>query len=227
MNHNERGNAFVYILIAVALFAALTFILARQEDSKEAGVLEGERAKLMANQLINSAGQVKSALDQMVFAGTAPEEFDFTGPGDINFDESDPVDNLDKVFHPNGGGITLQLLPKQAITSQPLTNPPPGWYLGRFNHVEWTPTTHQDVLLTAYGIREEICAELNHIIVGDPFIPTLNTDISTLLVDANDHTGSNSNFMATDCPSGNCEEIASLCVVNSGIYGFYNILFSE
>ena len=77
----ESGNALIYVLIAIALFAALSFTLARQSDTGEAGTLSDERAELYATQIISYAAQTKSALDQMLFIGTDIDDLDFIAPG--------------------------------------------------------------------------------------------------------------------------------------------------
>ena len=77
----ERGNALVYVLIAIALFAALSFTLGRQTDTSEAGALSEQKAELYATQLISYAAQVRSAVDQMLFTAASDiDDLDFAAP---------------------------------------------------------------------------------------------------------------------------------------------------
>mgnify|MGYP001055803693 CR=1 FL=1 len=216
--NNERGNVFVYVLIAVVLFAALTFILAKQEDEKEITTLSPERAKLLATQLITTATQVKSALDQMVFAGTDPSEFDFAQPGSFG-----AAPHFDKVFHPQGGGVTLPPFPEE-VTGQSTADPGNGWYLGRFNNFEWTVTAANDVVLTAYGINQQVCQELNRILVGNTTIPAFTDETRKFLVDDAGHGYTNADLTIAVCAG--CESQASLCVQNNlnDTYSFYNLV---
>jgi hypothetical protein len=217
----EKGNAFVYILIAVALFAALSFVLARQEDAKEANVLTPETAKLMANQIISVSAQVQQALDQMTYAGTPPEEFDFTLPSDGTFNDSPTID---KVYHPDGGGVILGGLPANAIADS-VSSPSAGWYLGRFNSVDWTDSTTHDVILTAFGLNELVCGEINRVATGSTTIPSLSADASDILID--DGSQTNADFTTAVC--SDCEGITSLCVQSATPtrYAYYSILFGE
>ena len=56
----ERGNAMIYVLIAIALFAALSFTLARQGDDGEASDMSDARAELYATDMISYAAQAKA-----------------------------------------------------------------------------------------------------------------------------------------------------------------------
>lgn len=218
----EAGNAFIYILIAVVLFAALSFIMARQEDSREAQVLSPESAKLMATQLINSATQIKGAVDQMLFAGTVADELDFVKPGAAGYDAPDVVDNMHKVFHPDGGGVTLQGLPANAIDAD--ADAAPAWYLGRYNSVAWTPSVTHDVVLAAYGIDRQVCAAINQVLTGAASIPQMTVATKDIFIDNGSQT--NADLMAVNC--GACVGQASLCVSDSGgNYTFYNVLVAE
>ena len=117
------------MLIAIALFAALSFTLGRQSDTSEVGSLEGERAELYASQLISYATQTKSAIDQMLFTSASDiDDLDFMAPTDANF-ETAPV--IHKVYHPQGGGLIPGTLPAQVV-AEVTNDPEPGWYLGRF-----------------------------------------------------------------------------------------------
>ncbi len=224
MRRQENGNAFVYVLIAVVLFAALSFILVRQEDSKETGTITPETAKILATQLITTATQIKSALDQMQFAGTNASEMDFAKPGAFG-----AAPHFDKVFHPDGGGVTLPPLSSNALPVTTVTTPNSSWYLGRFNNIEWTPTTAQDIILTAYGINEMVCEEVNRIIIGTTDIPQLTQTARSLLVDVAEHGTANNPLTPVNCPDALCADQVSLCVQNSAgdRYAFFNILKTQ
>lgn len=214
---NQQGIGLVYVLVAIALFAALSFILVRLSDSDEASVLSPEQSKLFANQLIGYVGQARSSIDQMVFSGTDIADIKFDRPGQAAFD----ADRLNQLHHPDGGGLNVATLPAK-ITGD-ATAPSSGWYFGRFNNVDWTPSTDNDVLLTAYDIPAPVCSALNTITNGNDTIPTVSDNIKEVFINAAYHSGSNENLTTTNC--ADCENIASLCVKdNAGIHAFYNVL---
>lgn len=219
----ERGNALVYVLIAIVLFSALSFTLSRQSGTDEASDLDRQKAKFYATQMIGYATQTKSAIDQLLFMGTEVADLDFTLPSDPTFNTAP---HLDKVFHPEGGGLNLATLSSAAI-DQNITDPVAGWYLGRFNNVDWTPTAGDDVILIAYQIRREICQQINFAITGSIVIPTMGDSIKEVMIDDSLYTGTNTE-LTTDtgeiCPE--CRNVSNLCVENQAqdAYGFYTVI---
>ena len=221
----ERGNALIYVLIAIALFAALSFTLSRQTDTSEAGTLSQEKAELYATQLISYAAQARSAIDQMLFTAASDiDQLDFTAPTDAGFDTGTLIH---KVYHPQGGGLLPGKIPTEAIT-QITNDPEPGWYLGRFNNIEWTASAAEEVVLIAYQINETVCGLINKKINGSTAIPTMTTSIRNTLIDDSLHGGTNVE-LTTDAPDicPDCKNIGYLCVKEGGIYGFYTILADQ
>ena len=234
----ERGNALIYVLIAIALFAALSFTLSRQTDTSEAGTLSQEKAELYATQLISYAAQARSAIDQMLFTAASDiDQLDFTAPTDAGFDTGTLIH---KVYHPQGGGLLPGKIPTEAIT-QVTNDPEPGWYLGRFNNVEWTALAQgntagpggaeapwEEVILIAYQINETVCGLINKKINGSTAIPTMTSSIRNTLIDDSLHGGTNVE-LTTDAPDicPDCANIGSLCVQEGGIYGFYTLLADQ
>ena len=215
----------IYVLIAIVLFAALSMTLGRQTDNSEASDLDDGKAELYATQLIAYATQAKSAVDQMMFSSTSIDELDFTLPSEAGFNSAP---TMHKVFHPDGGGLNAVALPEQAI-DQNIADPVAGWYMGRFENVEWTETSGTDVILIAYQVKKKICEKINQNVTGTTTIPQLTTTIRNVFIDDAIHAGGNVE-LTTD-PAGTpicatCHKRASLCVedVVPGTYGFYTIL---
>lgn len=229
-NHQRRaehGNALIYVLIAVALFAALSFTLGRQTDSDEVGSLDDGRAELFATQLISYAAQSASVIDQMLITGSEIDDLDFTLPTAAGFNTAP---HIHKVYHPAGGGLNPGRIP-EAATTNAITDPAAGWYLGRFNNVEWTPSASHDVVLVAYQIAEPICAKINEHITGSTAIPVMTDSIRETMIDDALYTGSNIDLTTDNagdiCPD--CDRVPSLCVQNqaTSAYGFYSILADQ
>ena len=232
----QRGSALIYVLIAIVLFAALSFSLGRQTDSNEASALSDEKVELYATQIISTASQIKSTIDQMLFSGADASELDFQYP------PNDTGTLIYKVYHPHGGGLNRPNLPSEVIASTS-TNPVPGWYLGRFNNVDWTPLAagntagvggaeapYEEIILTAYGINAAVCANINEKITGSPSIPVMTNSIKNVMIDEAFHTGTN---VELTTGTGNicvqCENMSSLCVENAAqdTYAFYTIIADQ
>lgn len=225
---SESGNALVYVLIAIVLFAALSFTLSRNSDTGEAGGLAEDRAEIYASQIISYAAQAKSVIDQMLFTGAEINDLDFTLPGEAGF-ETPP--NIYKVYHPDGGGLNPGHIP-EILQSSPGGAPDPGWYMGRFNNFDWTPTSADDVVLVAFQINSTVCAIINEKINGSRDIPQITTQLNEVFIDENLHPQTNVDFTTGSsniCPDPACEQTASLCVLNAAgsAYGFFTVIADQ
>ncbi len=215
--NSQNGNVLVYVLIAIVLFAALGFTLSRQTQNSSTKEIDSAKADILAMDMLSYSVQAKSVIDQMVFTGSNIAGLVFTLPSEAGFSTSP---HIHKVFHPEGGGLTLANLPAKA-KAQTLSTPPAGWYLGRFNNIEWSKDSGTDVILTAHQIAKPICESINKNITGSVAIPALSGSLSNYLVD----TGTNNDLTAVVCAA--CDGYMSLCVSNSAAdtYSFYSVLW--
>lgn len=228
--YDERGNALIYVLIAVALFAALNFVLSDQTDSEEMAFLNGDKAEIVASQIITYASQAKSAVDQMLFTGGQIDNLSFDTPlTDATAFNTSP--HFNKVYHPSGGGLNIGNLPENSFDGA-LSDPNHGWYMGRFNNIEWTTSTDEDVILVAFGLTEQICGILNDKITGSTAIPQITDSIKEVMID-DDLYSSGTNTALTTAPGspicGDCHERASLCVEDTAgdIFAFYTVIADQ
>ena len=200
-NNNQSGNVLVYVLIAIVLFAALGFTLSRQTQNSSSKEIDKAKADLLAMENLSYATQAKLVIDQMMFTGSNISGLVFTLPSEAGFATSPYIH---KVFHPEGGGLT----------------PMAGWYLGRFNNIEWSKGAGDDVVLTAHQIEKSVCESINKNITGSTTIPALTGEIDDYLID----TATNNDLTSAVCAA--CDGYMSLCVSNSGIttYSFYSVL---
>jgi len=221
---NQNGNAFLYILIAIILFGALMFAISKSGDEgDDTSNLNEGREEVAVNEILGFAASTTNAITQMQAMHVPNDSLDFMLPNDPDFN-TDPT--IDKLFHPDGGGLNYKPLPKLAIEDDGV-DPSPGYYVGRFNSVEWTPSGTFDILFVAYEITTPVCESLNKKLTGDTTIPTVSGDsLENLFIDDSLHSGTNADFMITNC--ADCEEIPALCVQNAaGKKLFYSILEAE
>lgn len=223
--HGERGNAMIYILIAIVLFAALGVILARQSDNSETSALNSERTEIAATQVIQTSMQLKQAIDQMMYSGTKPHQLDFITPDKEPGFSTPPHHN--KVFHPGGGGVIVNPLPAQAV-HQVSTTPPARWYIGRPINVQWSPSNTQDVIITAHQISEPVCRAINQKLLGDPTPLASTINPRQLLISSSVYGGMGlPMWQNAHCPA--CVEKIAGCmtgpseVPGQAIFSFYSI----
>lgn len=92
--NNASGNALFLILIAVALFAALSYAVTN--SGRGGGGVDKERLMLDASQMVQYAGTVRNAVQRMVLFGVDPADLNFF------YNSNDET----AVFFPSGGAIT-------------------------------------------------------------------------------------------------------------------------
>ncbi len=224
MKNQQSGNAMIYILIALALLGALTMVLAR--GANEGGSdLSADQAELMTTRMTAAAGVAKNAVDQMMMSGTAVSALNFVTPNVASYDTAP---HYNKIFHPDGGGLSLDSDNIQLFTGTD-TAPTPGWYLGRFNNIQWTPTTANDVVLAAHDISQAVCANTNKKITGSTAIPILlgTGDPATYFVNNSFGGPPNANLTTAICAA--CEGHPALCVSNTGAtqFTYYSIISGQ
>ncbi len=214
-NHSQAGNAMVYVLIALALFGFLTITLSSQNDQADGQDISDEELALYANELISYVASAQQVVDMMISTGSEVNDLDFVNPASAGFD-SPP--HVHKVFHPQGGGLNYQEKFNAIIQNGSSAQ----WALNNNINVEWTPTTANDVILTAYFVRENVCRIINKTISGETTIPvTANAHADYFL-----NTGT-SNLNTTEC--ADCEGYPNLCVENNtnDNYSFYSIIAAQ
>ncbi|HPF78249.1 MAG TPA: hypothetical protein PLF01_03055 [Alphaproteobacteria bacterium] len=214
---SQKGNAMIYVLIALALLGFLTVTLSRQNNQADGQDLSDEQAELYANEIVQYASASRYAVEMMLSSGSEVNDLNFILPSDANFNTGS---NIHKVFHPQGGGLNYQAELNEDMVDN--TGQPPGWYFTNSINVEWTPTTANDAIVSALRIKKAICESINKKITGSKDIPVLDEALgqvfkSTATVDLD----------TSICPG--CDGYPMLCVANQGgtFYGFYSIIAGQ
>lgn len=216
----QAGNAMIYVLLAIALLAALSMTLTRQSGTG-GNDLSQEEADMLALQVIAYAASAQQVVEQMVMSGTPVANLNFLPPNHGNFAVGP---DIHKIYHPAGGGLNYKQTDSRIFIERPTPNG--GWYMVRFNNVEWTPTTQHDVILTAFNINKLVCEAINKKITGNAKSVPGFMGLASALVGSENGAGGNNDLTADICP--NCEGHSSLCIDNTaGAYSFYSILLPQ
>jgi len=203
---SEAGNVLFLILIAVALFAALSYAVT-QSTRSGGGSADRETSILNSASMTQYPASLRTSLVRMVLAGTNVTEIKFNSPA--NFPS---VDEDELVFHPRGGGAVYQVAPDDLIVGSASGE----WtFNANFNIPQIgidDESDGNDIIAFLPGIAQNICERVNTELsidtsgctttIGD--IPDLdsaadNTDIDNLMDESY-------NF-ATETGSGNTSTI--------------------
>lgn len=144
----QRGNALFLILIAVALFAALSYAVTR--SGRGSGGIDREQALIAASQITQYPAALRTSITRMIVTGTQVSTLTFA-----------PADTTDAgVFSASGGGGTLQAPPANigtATTWRYKTAPGAGWYI----HGIGTDTSGgKDVFAFLNGLTLPVCTQI-------------------------------------------------------------------
>ncbi len=104
----QKGSAIVWILLMIALFAALNYAVS-QGSRTNGDKISRENAKLAANDILNYGRTIREAVQTLQINGCDDTEISFDQVAVTGYLNSNaPPDNSCHVFHPNGGGVRLQ-----------------------------------------------------------------------------------------------------------------------
>lgn len=108
----QEGNVLFLILIAVALFAALSYAVT-QSSRSGSGDAGSETNLVNSAQMTQYPASIRTAIVRMIVGGTAVSTLNFNSPADFANLESTAVG----VFHPSGGGATHAESPPDLMAS--------------------------------------------------------------------------------------------------------------
>jgi len=240
---SQSGNVLFYILIAVALLAALTFAVAQSGRGSTKQVSE-ERARLLATEIIEYANIVSAAVTQLKLRGCTDTEISFEGAQ--SHDASDyvnpnaPTDNFCHIFDVNAGGVIYKNPPAEAriVSSGPRPYECNGasFYNRECENYYFTgagavigvgndggASANRELLMYFTNISEQICTAINALLDIDG-IPT---DPDAVWGQDRTFKGGYVNFNQIDAPE--LEGITSGCVQDSTNpdYSFYKVLIAR
>ena len=106
----QRGNVLFLILIAVVLFAALSYAVTSSSRSGD-GNSNAENSALQASQLDSYIASIRTAIQRMIIVGgCSDEELSFerspyNGTDTDYLNPNSPLDFSCHIFHPSGGAV--------------------------------------------------------------------------------------------------------------------------
>lgn len=172
--NSQSGSAFFLILIAISLFAALSYI-AMQGSRSSAGNLTQEQSRLAAQEIIAYGNTIASTVQRLKLSGCTDNQYDISNTVWIRMDNT-------TITHPVGqnpnavADCKVFSAPGNAI---PVTMPPtyfaPWAYgaaatkQGTFNIVRSAApgvgnTANDDLLLRLPFVKKEICLKINEML---------------------------------------------------------------
>lgn len=175
---SESGNILLYILIAVALLAALSYAISKSNTGSTTQ-LNSERSKLAATEILEYASILGNAASQLRLRGCKLTEISFVGATGTYTNANAPTDNTCHVFHASGGGINIQAPPAAALVTS--TTP---WTFSADMEVSGVGTTCTadgcaDLVAYIPGVKDSVCDAINESAgIDSPTTRPVQTDAS-------------------------------------------------
>lgn len=102
----EHGNVFIFILLGVVLFAALSYTVARSMRSDTASNISKQQATLAASEIINHAQRIERAINRMRRNGISESDISFANSFVSGYEHTPIQPDTNRIFEPQGGNIT-------------------------------------------------------------------------------------------------------------------------
>jgi hypothetical protein len=173
---NESGNALWFILIAVALMAALTATLTGSSDTTEqSGNIE--QLRVQAGEVMRFVSGVEQTMRRMQMRGYSESDFSFEHDDDLTtFLNPKCTDDGCHMFLSTGAGIGYKYPSTQWLSGKYSSRDTYGqWEFTGANNVEGVETNDSDLVMFLGFLKKPLCEELN-IMLGHSFSEAIPDD---------------------------------------------------
>lgn len=174
----RAGSVFFVILLAIAMFAALSYAVLNGSRSSTSGMSE-ETAKIAAQEIIAYGDTVAKAVQALRLKGCAAEQLSFAGNKNTSVRKSgttfnytngnSPTDNSCHVFRLEGGKVNPTKINSGYIDSSLIATA--SWMdsnswrvIGARISRSWTDTSdaeNTDIVMTIGRLTPEVCMKIN------------------------------------------------------------------
>jgi len=175
--HRNRGNILFLILLAVVLFAALSYAVTNslRGGGKDAG---DEKTVSQAADMMNYFVQLDTAVQRMMLTGNIQDyQLNFyyqTGNNYIQsgYDNTNCTENKCRVFHPDGGSVAgRKTTPWMRNPSDTAYTQARIWYA----QVPGAGSSAPDILFAIQQVKTPLCKAINKKVLGiDDIIYSIN-----------------------------------------------------
>ncbi|MDD9899691.1 MAG: hypothetical protein OXT65_01785 [Alphaproteobacteria bacterium] len=223
VSSSNKGNALFLILIAVALFAAVSYAVT--QSGRGSGNIDRETATLDAAMLVQYAASIQQAMQRMrLVNGTTDAEFSFYSPdwGDNQYIHGTPQPAENRVFSPGDGGVPFRPAGDFGASYFLFTGQNAVAGLGAC--ADNSASTCKELLLLLVGVPDAVCSAINRALIGTSAIP--GDGIAANNTAGNKFTGSygTSTSISYYISTGLFVEKNSGCLLDAGLNVFYHAL---
>jgi len=223
----DSGNVLFLILIAVSLFAALSYV-ATASFRGVGGDAPSENATITSSEITQYSGALKNAIMRLLVPNICdPTEISFEAPP---FDGSDsdyvnansPANFSCHVFHPLGGRVSRRLPPQDSNDGR-------DWAYVETRVMGIGPdqtacdTSCHDILVVLGGIKKSVCEKINEKMAGTTTIVQQDNG-----ADYEDKKYTGTFNSGADIDGTGVDGKHELCIQDTnGVYYYYSVLIPQ
>ncbi|HOO50774.1 MAG TPA: hypothetical protein PLK94_05720 [Alphaproteobacteria bacterium] len=153
-SHNsQRGSGLFIILVAVVLFAALTYAISNSSDGSKN--LSQEKVRLYASEILDTGNRYAETIARMKLQGIAEDEISFLYNG--NYSNAACLTDACKVFAFDGGGLEWDTPPIGSNNGEE-------WFFTGDVAIQDIGTSAADLLAILPVVNEDVCHRINVLI---------------------------------------------------------------
>ncbi len=167
---SQRGSALFLILIAVALFGALSYAIT--QSGRGGGDISKEQVDLEASKIVQWAGLVQAAVNRMILLqGVDPLMLDYRSPswvfgnGSYNcWNQNHTCTTTDcRIFDPLGGGVEAQVFTASGFEPASYVPglPAPGTTQVKQGSIFGVGSSAPELLSVTFFLQPDICNRIN------------------------------------------------------------------
>ena len=187
-NTSESGNAFWFILLAIALLVALTVTITKSgENTEETG--QRDRDRIQASDIMRQAKTMENAIQQMRLAGIPENDISFENSFVSGYQNASCPDGQPcRIFGSGGAGLSYKLPPSDWLDgSQNAQDLYGEWYFFATTCVPGIGTgdsgcnadaASTELIVALPWISKSLCLEINRMVgipnLTNPVLPPEN-----------------------------------------------------
>lgn len=227
----EAGNIFLFILLGIVLFAAISFVMSRGFRSEGTSKVSARQAELIASEIIAHGQAIKRTVERLQRKGCSENEISFySDKMDIeaffknNYNHGTaPIDKSCHVFDPNGGGLTyVNEYPEADRITQYTGSATKLYksymYIRRGQGVDVGDINKAELSMIIDYVNKDVCEAYNKIITGNP------TPVSGAWGSQNDLVnGTFTDINDTAARTTGMKDTGALCIVKAS--NVYTIIY--
>lgn len=164
----ESGNILFIILVAIALFGALSFAVSNMMRSGNAEAITEQKASILADEILAHARDIRQTVQTLKISnGCEDTEISFENATVSGYEHSPVTRDACKVYHPDGGGLNyIEPVYEWLAPVSPTPVFHGEWYFGPvcasdIGQSGGCDDTMKDVVLFLPYINEQLCLTLN------------------------------------------------------------------